>query len=825
MSNSQPQARTPERKVFQSNGQTPRKTQPLSQRITAHTTPLENQRDLRMANVRGHTFSCPLDDWFSAFLEDKDNGIWSARMSSDVRKQLDQKVFNRNGWVALAAKFAKKPVPKEDAVYSTLKPIYKAIIEKAKELHGGELVATALFRTTPNEVPELDVLGTKTRPDGQSTLVVPPADNTSVGGDDLFSGSDSSEKLQTSKQASLCAGIYEFKKSEADRPKNNQQMVHGASQLFYNDPRRRFTYGMTIEKTSTRLWYFNHTFICISNEFDCNKNPEAFIRFFLYMTFASETQLGFDPTVKRCEENGKVYFRYKVEDKFYRTIGNPIAEESAWLMNSRAVRVWTVRSVDKDCRFLEDDKEEHVLKDVRLYDDIMSEKDNQERILEAAKVLDETSPVASGKQSRNSQLRELFLTILHDWRVQVDKDNKQVEDITSPRPDSARHIFLETLVSVVQPKASAGIRVSEQQAPHPETEILANNINPELEHHRRIHRRVVFQEKCKTFCQIDSFTLALRSLYTYVLGLNIFRQIGFLHRDISTGNCLVYVREGRKPIPKISDLEYCKLYEEISEHDPVTGTPEFMATEVRKKALLFVPAPTKLRGSGKRKNARRDLDDLDKIPEQPIIPLNTGGQEDTDEVPLFHAHYYHDLEGIIWLFVWFFLSFIPQSFSEKPSMKQVSDWRCCFSGLFEGDSTDERRKLFDSVGTLKKKIKEWGWHQNLRPLFKVLGLIPELKSLYSELEGTLQDKVHGAPDCHRWSNDKFNDDIYDEFTERLFDALVAVNGIDSNVRSIWDHPDVRRHPLQLKPHNEASVGIKRSANNNDSEDAGEEQRR
>ncbi|TFK29020.1 hypothetical protein FA15DRAFT_700584 [Coprinopsis marcescibilis] len=231
MSNSQP--RTTKGKVFQSNGQTPRKTQPLSIRITANRTPLENQRDLRMANVRGHTFSCPLDDWFSSFLDDKNNDAWSAGMASNVRKQLDKnQVLNRNGWVELTAKVATKPAPKEDDVYSTLNSIYKAIIEKAKELHDEELVATALFRTTPNEVPELDVLGTKTRPDGQSTLVMPLADNTSVGRENLFPGSEPEEKFQASKQVSLCAGIYEFKKSEADRHKNNEQMVHGASQLF-----------------------------------------------------------------------------------------------------------------------------------------------------------------------------------------------------------------------------------------------------------------------------------------------------------------------------------------------------------------------------------------------------------------------------------------------------------------------------------------------------------------------------------------------------------------------------------------------------------------
>ncbi|TFK22968.1 hypothetical protein FA15DRAFT_564282, partial [Coprinopsis marcescibilis] len=74
----------------------------------------------------------------------------------------------------------------------------------------------------------------------------------------------------------------------------------------------------------------------------------------------------------------------------------------------------------------------------------------------------------------------------------------------------------------------------------------------------RIHRRVVFREKCKPFYQIDNFVLALQCLTIYISGLNILREAGYLHRDISFGNCLVFVQDGEAPIPKISDLEYCK---------------------------------------------------------------------------------------------------------------------------------------------------------------------------------------------------------------------------------------------------------------------------
>lgn len=49
------------------------------------------------------------------------------------------------------------------------------------------------------------------------------------------------------------------------------------------------------------------------------------------------------------------------------------------------------------------------------------------------------------------------------------------------------------------------------------------------------------------------------------LGLKYMHMAGFVHRDISGGNCLWYNGQG-----KISDLEYAKLYEQLSEHDART---------------------------------------------------------------------------------------------------------------------------------------------------------------------------------------------------------------------------------------------------------------
>lgn len=44
------------------------------------------------------------------------------------------------------------------------------------------------------------------------------------------------------------------------------------------------------------------------------------------------------------------------------------------------------------------------------------------------------------------------------------------------------------------------------------------------------------------------------------------RLAGFVHRDISPGNCMLYRNNGTIQI-KISDLEYSRLYEDRS-HQP-----------------------------------------------------------------------------------------------------------------------------------------------------------------------------------------------------------------------------------------------------------------
>ena len=214
--------------------------------------------------------------------------------------------------------------------------------------------------------------------------------------------------------------------------------------------------------------------------------------------------MGYDVTVQRIPrliESKKVRYdyRYSVEDaatgnnNVFQTIGDPLSEESAYRIVSRATRVWTVRQValdDEGNPELDDDgnailsKETYALKDVWLYADARMEKDIQDDIF--AKLGDKAG-----------EARPYFLTIMHDSVTRTGCGEDDMTPICPPEqaslaawtpPDQNLHCSS----SAFEPCKAAG---------------------PQLDWARK-HVRTVFKELCKSVYELPDF----RSLVECLLG-------------------------------------------------------------------------------------------------------------------------------------------------------------------------------------------------------------------------------------------------------------------------------------------------------------------
>lgn len=103
---------------------------------------------------------------------------------------------------------------------------------------------------------------------------------------------------------------------------NVKKQVFSMQQVMTYDPCRRFTFGLTIENTDTRLWFCFRSAIIVREQMDFNQvrfafrdslteltyfqNPLILIFIFLTFTFASKSDLEWDDTMTSVLV-GKIY--------------------------------------------------------------------------------------------------------------------------------------------------------------------------------------------------------------------------------------------------------------------------------------------------------------------------------------------------------------------------------------------------------------------------------------------------------------------------------------------------------------------------------------
>jgi len=401
----------------------------------------------------------------------------------------------------------------------------------------------------------------------------------------------------------------------------------------------------------------------------------------------------------------------------------------------------------------------------------MLEKDIKDDIIQQLSKLDKQHmpPTSYAKQAEG-----YFLTYVHDEIVKLPNENNvewSVADLTTDMSVKEPINFTsvkdkEDNVFVIKPQPSSIRQGSQRQAVRdaqkPSTKVAKQR--KELNYHRRKHVRTIHKEVCQSIYELPDWQTLIRCLIDIIEGLNLLRLAGWVHRDISGGNCLWHM-DGERG--KVADLEYAMPYDRSGEHvhDPRTGTPEFMAAEYQARKYF----------------QKVKVEDHPKLR---VVPLT--------------FNFYHDLESIFWIYAWSLFYHPPSRCvvnSEDPleligCLKQeAKEWFGC--GI-EGNSS----RLLTVQGARHADIAYpledvYTFETGCSVLLNGLEVVEPLSTAYGDLEGTPLQLITGQH--ARWRHAQFSEALYKEMKSKLRGVLEALNDnkLDVYVRPLSDknaHP-------------------------------------
>ncbi|KAI0040043.1 hypothetical protein FA95DRAFT_1550163 [Auriscalpium vulgare] len=684
-----------------------------------------------------HLLSCTPDKWFDSCtpqIQSGQDAVSVDDLAAEIKKQKPE-VLSDDGW-----KYLLDAQGDEDTVFSNISSIALAVRSTVEKLYS--IKPTAIMQTLPRQGTLSEVQGYRYLPGARATLldfdrpVPPPCVRRSPC---LHEPSVPSENTSET----VCLAEFKLKSTDWDRQDNEAQIMSAAAEVMYNDPCRRFMTGFTIEKDQMRLWYFCRGHILVSDFFDFHKEPTLFIRFLLYIQFASLSDLGYDPTVSRRWVNveGKPYqqiaYEYRIEGRKFLTKGNPLSEDAAFELVSRATRVWEVQEILPSPTPGGLDRlraESYVLRDAWLYEDAMLEGEIHKDILKELASLDMRNAGGEPTHYESEARRHLLTFICEGWVTTT--DDSQEHDITAtlPGPSTA------TRFTKLEVGANSLTTGSQRGSRHDLRMEGIQSKPPSLKHRRRKHARTVIKETCESVYEIKDFRSFVSCLADMVDALTLLRLAGYVHRDVSAGNCLWLPPAGAEPGRGIlSDLEYAKRYADVHGHDPRTvrqtshcshlslddrqGTPAFMATEYQARQYSFLP------------------------PEEEIMSFS----EEIVSLPEdeFLFNFYHDLESVFWIFAWFIHYRPPAITLQNKSEHVFEKVRTSATALFSNDVQGNSARGSLVVGGRPTNI-----YRSLKPLYGDLkwllsgaNVVENLKLAYEDLEKKPRKDGTWGADC------------------------------------------------------------------------------
>ncbi|KAH6914708.1 hypothetical protein BKA70DRAFT_1557096 [Coprinopsis sp. MPI-PUGE-AT-0042] len=660
----------------------------------------EDLRPALLEDARNHFIASKPTDWFDDCLVKPDAEFWSQETADRIATELQRKgVLDETGWHELNALI--KSTKNENVSYAQFVHYYESIAVTLEELWGSKAPPrTTRYYASSAYAGSNDDIAPGYKPDGRFVLISDSevlGEEVGVAKGPRFNNADT-------------AGVTEWNLSDSndERAQNEEQTAAGPCLLFYNDARRTRAYALSIEKSSTRLWCFDRGAIRTTERFDCNENPAWVIRFFLYLTFADKEKLGYDPTIRRIKVNkGPTPYIYECEGVYYRTIGQPLAEEDAFSLISRGARIWRVRKCDKNGTVESD--VDYVLKDYWLRKTHDGEKAKQDAVC--------ASPAL------NDEDREIFrngsITILSDIIVDNSPTIPWVEERWTPQ----RFASL---------KKSNPRRFNHPHANTSYKSHVLDTLPPggpstyKVKGTPRSHRRMITEEWCISFyrlcdpgsgyIQVGNLKVLLEVISHLVQTLDVVRKAGFVHRDVSAGNCLAYWdKANQRWRGLLSDFEYCKPYGSTSSGDPITGTLIFAAVETR-SGYLFMPAPPR-----------------------PEDPASEEPSSKNASLPIRY-HPFYDLEALYWVAVWLLLNYLLVIGNANDTMDEdcLDVWRRKLDDIFNPERNTRSLWLLEgySLDGLINDLVKLGWSPDVvKLIYPVLRFGPRsLSKAYRELE-------------------------------------------------------------------------------------------
>jgi hypothetical protein len=347
------------------------------------------------------------------------------------------------------------------------------------------------------------------------------------------------------------------------------------------DARRRFTFGITIEDTQTRFWFTSRSVILVSTPFDFMtvsvsqlsfglstnahlQDHAPLIRMVNFLTYASQEQLGYDLTMTRLkDDSSRIQFEIETDNgRTFRTT-KVLADFAADSLLGRGTRVWEGYFMDQPDR-------KRAVKDVWVESDRELEGETLKKLREAYAKLEE----------RDHIFENYFLTAeLHG----IVKHSGNIEDDTLTMMNGKslptdEVLNLKVPRDIAEPSMSryTSHAVSSGMGPSPQE---IKRVHERLAIRNRRHYRIFFDEVGTPLYAVMNLSDHFKALRDAIIGpsdslddsaqfdrvlaaTEILFKLGYVHRDISSGNVLFYNGGGR-----LSDLEYCKPFKQDGTHD------------------------------------------------------------------------------------------------------------------------------------------------------------------------------------------------------------------------------------------------------------------